>query len=1445
MVARIVIVCLAVIALAALALTKPGIETIAGSVTGTRVSIGSERFAVGHAAFGNVTVRSLRGEPLARIARLDVTYNLHSVTLDSPVLTLIRHRDGTWNFPIPKANPNAPARTLNLDARVRHGSVTLIDESQGTPAARRLYLRNVNAAMQIHTAARTQYRASLQYVESGKRYPIRGVGDLNARAGYAVQRWILPAMPIARIVDVALNSPSLHLATGSITGSRVQILGLADGHGGLQTHVRATTKLQHVRMAIGGLVKPVRGLHGRVDLFSDGLTFDGVRGTIANVPLRLLGGVYGTQAPRLRIALDASGHLAQLRQAIAQSAHLPIHGRVHLAILLEGHASSPLAMIAVDGKRIDYAGSTIEGAHGLVAFSHAEFDLLDVHGRYHGVEAGAQGRVALTSRPNAIEVIAGAQVPAAALPYAAQVVPGMRLRGMMLATANDPKRIRTSGVIDGSSARERLAGTFSVDSRGVGTIGPLAIRGSRGSLYADVALDHPHGVERGIVRARNFRIAAGTLPIAGTLDGAIAGALANGGAHADGTIVAQGRYQQYPVNGFSALHLARGTLGVRDAAVRAGPALVAVNGRVEDVTSGAPRYDLNARARAVNVAYNVVDASVDANVHVGGSGRAPSLAGTVDVPTGSVNGQAFRDLHATLHGTPAAMTFSNGGVMVDETAVNFNGVAGTNGGNVALRAPHARLSDFNDLFDSGETLAGTGSVDVAAAYAPGSPLVTSGNVNLRGVRYRHFPIGTTHAAWHTSRGSIHFVASAGGPAGAIRAHGRVNPSTYALAATTSVRALALATWLPIFGINEPVLGFVDADATVAGRFPDVSSHVTARLLRGSAYGIPVQQAAVALRTAHGVGTLERATVRIANASASASGRFGLHARDRLNLVARVDSPDIGAVARAAGMHAASLAGRLSTTATLRGTRLQPRLADVLTLTGVRYGKLLVPRIAASSVATLRRLTLQHATIALPVGSVMVAATVPLPLRNAPFSASLTASDVDLAQFARVMPSGTVMTGRVDGRVTASGRTDNPQFGGQLVLADAGYSGPQESVPIRNAQAQVAFFGDRVQLRQARADVGGGRMTASGSASVPSVRDVGALAFHLRARANDARIDAPAYYKGRINGTLVASRAPRGMPTLGGDLAFSSGRVPLTAIFNPAAGKKPAAAPPAIAFHRLRLVAANDVRVQSPNVDVGAEGGVTIGGTLAAPSLAGSFVSTGGTVSFYRDFRIAYGSVTFDPSSGIMPYVNAAAVTTITNPDTRIRLHVNGLADSMQLGLASDPAYTRSQILGLLVGAQTFGAVQGIAAAPGTFSASNSVASLAAGQLNSVFTRSLLEPLSTALGGAFGLNNVQLTNSINQSGGGFGARFAKAIGKHVNVVFAQTFGQPRRQSLTLESRSKKAISLAAVFYTQEQPSAFGTLTSEDTHQGLFGANVISIQPMSGTNGINVRLERKFP
>ena len=1577
---------------------KSLVAAIAGSVTGTDVSIGGVKIGLGGISLEHLVVQSRSGEPIATIAGIEATYNLSDLitgknrrfgleTLDviRPQITLIRHRNGTFNIPLPQAAPSGgPAAPFNVTGKVVGATVVAIDRMPnfGPP----MLVTDAHATFAIDQAGRSSYTAGLTFHDGGRSYPIAGSGRLDASSGLGMQRWSIPAMPVARLIDFAAANSQFRLINGSISGANVRIFSLPLPGGASQTGVIATTLVRDVEIASPSLLQPVRDLHGRLDVSTQGAILEDVTGALAGIPVHASGGVYDLSRPMLRVALRMRGNLATLRGAVAQMARLPIAGNVELNVLAEGAATSPLVMISVRSPEIRYLHAPIRDGAGLVAYENNELDILDAHAYYAHFAAQARGRILLTPRTNDIEVLAHASAPANTVPYATDVVPGMPIEGTLLATASDPKLIETHGVLEGSSSSQRLAAAFAVTSKGAGSVGPLLVTGSRGELFAQVALDHPSNDHAGFLHARDLRVASVNVPplpgfpvralppVRGTFDADVLGTLdqgrpaaagtarlrgsfrgydvdaplalvygsnqaivqitgarfsgahvkaglsgtvaltprsvhvlaidarANGGealasgtlgnndpialsaenlpllggalslaaiAHADlsapslsSTVLARGmRYDRLLISGMSSLQYAKGTLGIGATSLGAGAAYVAVSGSVGGLAIGkriVPRYDVEARVRAADAhslvaiaapaRANLVTGSIDGDAYLRGSGTSPDIRGSLSIPEGSVNGLAFADLHGSLDGTMQRMTLRNGGVTVGTTMLAFSGSATrTRDVDLTVSAPHANLADFDDLFNAGDMLDGRGNLSATLAYAPGA-IASSGSATFNGLRYARLNIGNAEAGWSTTGTRIALALLAGGAAGKLQTSGTIDSSTHALDLAMTVSKVDLSTWLPQFGFTEPVSGDFNATGYATGVFPNVDSSFQAQIVNGRAGPFPLERATIALHTTGGAGRIDAANVTVPYLTATAAGTFGFHANDPLAVSVHATSPNIGLLAHEATGKTNALAGALDTTLRLSGTRLAPQIADQSTLTSLRYDKLTIPRVVAQVSASQHWLAITQAEADLQHGRALLVAQVPLQLsppgvpRDEPFTAAVTADDLDLTSFASVLPSGTHLAGRIDGTVRATGELDNPAFDGLLTLDDASYSGPQESTPIAGG-AQLAFAGRRVTLQNASFRAGGGTVVMSAIATVPSVQDLNAIALSMRATATNAVVDLPQYFKGRIDGTLVATHPADAALTIGGTMTLSSARVPMTAFVTPSSTSAAKPLPVSVAFRDFTIAVGQDVRVQSPNVDVGATGHLTLNGPLAHLAPSGSFLATGGTVSFYRTFQLQHANVTFAPSSGIIPDVNAVATTYVTNPDTEIRLHVTGPATGMNIAFASQPPYNRSQILGLLVGAQAFGAVQGVnATGGGTFSATSAVSSLAVGQVNTLFTRSMLEPLNTALASTFGFSNVQLTSNLAQ--GQYGAQFVKAFGHNLQAIFNQSFGYPQRTTMTLAMtmNNESAVRLSA--YTQPDVGLFlsppPALPPPDT---VGQAAQLQLLQRSGTNGFSLVYQRR--
>ncbi len=1601
------------------ALAATAIELAASVVGHVRVGFATSHVTTHDAQFTGVSVRSPGGEPIATIDRLDVAYDLgdllhgtrrfglKSIDVDRPRITIVRHRDGTYNVPLHAfaSKGSAQGAPLIVRARVRDGSLEAIDQGNVDPHQRHLYLERIDAVARLGAGNSARYTVTASYGQRpGRLYPIRGTGDVEPRAGYAMQRWSAPELPVAGAVDFALNSPSLHFASGTLFGTEARVVGVPGPNGTLESHLAATAYLSGARLAIGGLSKPVRDLHGRIDVFDEGLLAQRLEASIAGVPATISGGIYGMAAPQFRLAVSGRGDLSHLRNAFAQAAKLPLSGPLAFSVLVEGNVSKPLEWIAFDSPHAQYAAQAIGRSYGLVAFDGQEADAIDAHARVDGIDASVRGHATLAQKPNAIEMFVRASGSSAGIPYASLATAPMRLDAVALARSATPRAIGLSGWLQGRSRGASLDALFDVSPEGVGSIGPLVVRRGNGRLYARVALDRPHGNAGGVLDAhaiaipfestvlagrfagteRNGAIAVagrgsargawGALDLGGTMsprggalagrfDGSLAAASALGlhvaatgrvdapvdvaydgeralvslhgarfthasiagipvsqldatliasrrgvrvasavarvgggralaagstagggrigitaqdvgvasgrgslGATLSGSLAAprvaasflveRARFRKLAVEAGGTASYAGRTLTLRSADARLGDAFVDARGRVGDIgTARAPSIDLDAALHTADAASLAslagagippVQGSVEANVRVTGTAQQPLFSGTIDAPEGTVNGLGFRDLHAGIAGRPGAVALRSGSVAVGSTAIAFAASTGGGSSTVSASAPHADLADFNDYFDAGDTFAGTGSLSLDAAFAGTQPVASSGRAYVVGAAFRRLALGTLSARWNGSRNGIATDLTFGGASGRVALGGTIDPAARTARMHVAADGLDLAAWLPMAGIQAPVTGKLDARATIAGRYPALDTNAVASIDDGTLGALPIERFAFAERGTQGRATIESAVLTVPGLTSTATGSFGLRPQDRLAIDVRSDSPDLGVLLQHATGKPWDLSGTLESDLRVTGSALHPQATDDVVLRSLRYGDATIARVAGRIGIDRTRATLSNGEIDLEPGRVLAGGSASLSA-GGPIALVATLQGVGLGNAGSFFPKGTHVTGTLNGRVTVGGTRTRPHFGGSIALRDGSFIGPQERAPITAADATLAFAGSRATLRDLHAAVGGGSVRAWGWVQSPPLRSPAGLAFSLHARAQNAHVEMPAYFSGNIDAAVEASRAGAGAPiAVGGDVAVSSARIPLSALYNPGAKTGTAPALPPVAFDGLRVSAGRDVRVQSGAVDIGGTGAVTIHGSLAHPALAGAFHTTGGSIDFYHNFTLQHGEVSFEPSQGAVPYVDAVATTFLSDPPTDVRLHVTGPATQMNLALASDPPYDRQQILGLLLGVQQLGAVRGVAAsngASGGFTLAGSARNVALGQVNAAFMRNLLEPLSASLGSSLGFTDLQITSDLQS---GLGLNAVKAFGKNVSAVVGESLGYPRTQSVALQAHPSAGTSLRLRLYTSDRPTLFGVQQPQP-----IGLDALELNPMTaianpgGTNGFDFSYVRRFP
>lgn len=974
-----------------------------------------------------------------------------------------------------------------------------------------------------------------------------------------------------------------------------------------------------------------------------------------------------------------------------------------------------------------------------------------------------------------------------------------------------------------------------------------------------------------------------------------------------GVVVRAGLAQNYPVDASANVVLRGSTLHLDRAVAAIGGTFGIASGEVRGIGSGAPAYSLDAdipagdittAAQTFHIPTHMTEGSFAAQVHVGGSGSSPTVAGPVSVSVGDVNGLGFLNGGARIAADRGGVTARDGAVLFGTTRAQFSAVARASLQSIKMRAPHAQLTDFNDFFDTGDTLSGNGSLDFSYHKSPDA-IVTSANVDVEGLRYRRLPIGDTNARWDSLDNVVRGYVHVGGAQGRLRVSGSVALAPAATLGQTiarsrydvmaSLQKVDVSTWLPALGFPTiPVTGRVDGSANVVGRYPHLGVSGSLALIGGTLGPVPITHASVVARNSGNRIDLTRIDLQIPALAASGSGSFGLARRDPIALTLHAQTNDPAKLANELTKRIFPVSGSAETTLFVGGTFAAPRYQAAVAATNANIYGIAVPSLVGSLALSGRSLQLRSVEIALGKGSASLAGALPLQLTpfaigplSAPIAIDVDARKVDLSAFAPLLGNHTMLGGLLDGRIGLSGTAGDPRVFGRLALSNGSYRSDFETQPLADTVATISFNGVTATVDRLHAKVGRGTVDGSGTFGYAGGFSRGQLGYNLRGIARGAQLNFPTYGSGTLDATLALQRASvQTLAVLSGKVQISDATIPFSAFTHgggAAAGDGTVPARPLnLGFH-LDITAANNVRVRSGGIaaglDISGKGHVLLAGTVAKPTLDGTFNSTGGTLTYIdHAFKVQDGSVTFDPTQGIVPDIYAVGVTHVTNPDpnvtrnptgsTDITVKVTGQLTNPHLDFTSDPpGYTREQIVALLVPFGGFfngiqfssngnvlpaGQLAGApipptgAPLPNIFvqreNGALSVGQEAFNILNAQFTQGLLAPLENALGHGLGLTDVNLTVDYT---GNVGFNFRKILAKKFYAIYATTLGYPIRQTVGFEYQPSGFTAAQFTYFVQQGLTPlFG-----GSHQTT-NLRVTSGQAVSGSSGFTFTFQRLF-
>jgi len=321
---------------------------------------------------------------------------------------------------------------------------------------------------------------------------------------------------------------------------------------------------------------------------------------------------------------------------------------------------------------------------------------------------------------------------------------------------------------------------------------------------------------------------------------------------------------------------------------------------------------------------------------------------------------------------------------------------------------------------------------------------------------------------------------------------------------------------------------------------------------------------------------------------------------------------------------------------------------------------------------------------------------------APIDARIEASADLGALAAPILAAGAQrVTGRVTVNATAMGTLGVPRLGGRATLADGSFRDLVQGLTLTNITAALAADGERVTIERFEARTpGGGTLGAGGTLSplAPGLpAEVTLTARNARPVRSDlvsAVFDADLRLAGRLleqarlDGRVVLNRVdvtvperlPPSVRTLEG-VRETGARPPGTP---PLARPAPPGAPSALPYISLAIevAAPRAVFVRGRGIDAEFGGTLSVGGSIAAPTVTGGLSLRRGEISVF-DRRIAFrrGTIAFDAGT-LVPSLDFLASSRAR--EVTANVIVTGPASDPKLEFSSTPELPQDEILARLL-----------------------------------------------------------------------------------------------------------------------------------------------------------------
>jgi autotransporter translocation and assembly factor TamB len=847
----------------------------------------------------------------------------------------------------------------------------------------------------------------------------------------------------------------------------------------------------------------------------------------------------------------------------------------------------------------------------------------------------------------------------------------------------------------------------------------------------------------------------------------------------------------------------------------------------------------------------------DATFSAHGPASAPDVDGTVRIGAGTFRGVTFTDTAGSVSYRDRTFALHDGRLGLGSTRMAFDGLYGPGELNVRMHSAPLDLTDFNDFFGGSDVFEGTGHAALAVSFVPGSASARGDaaladaavvSVPLGAVAATFSGVqNAVHADISQSGalGQSQLAVAIGFPrhAGVLPDLHRV---TYDVSGRFSDIDLAFATRFGGFS-DLGLRGQLNATGRARGTLTRTDADVTFAVHDAHVHKLPLDTASGTLRADDRGWHVDDAVLAVP--FGRATGAVSLARGGALSGGMQIALTDLGGLASFAGLPG-KFAGSAAGTLTFAGTEHSPEYHAALragqgTALGIAYDDLSLHATYSNNKVSIGDTSL-HFTEGR--GTLALAGTLPLQLTplalgpaKEPVHLALTAQHVRLNVFDPLVSGLGTIDGMLEASASASGLAGRPQVAGSATLRDGTIAPHYQSVPLRDVSADLALSNDSMRLLHLTGRVGDGSFDGSGAATiVPAVglRTTAGLSYWATLHAHNIALAVPDWVLGTLNGDLSLTQ-PAFTPYLAGTVALRDGTIPFSAISTLAttlgetSGPPPTrdvpgvpplrpghmiafggaifpagshllteadlAPPPPTIFDLPSLdldlaTKVDNVRVRGGAVDITASGALDVNGSVRDPRLSGGFTATRGHIgAFGVTMRIVRGELTWDPDGGVLPVLDATAVTDVQGD--RITVVVSGRVDRLNTEMSSSQGKTPEQILTSIVTGTGIGELSGGIN-------QQTLASGATQFMGNYLTSTLLNPFANAL--AQTLNVEQVSFGFTPLGQPL-IEIRKYVSPTVAVLYSTTTTAPVTQAFGIARYIRDRASVE--FATTMSPSGF--------------------------------------